>query len=93
MPGAALSYIVLGAVLVLGIAWFPGDLETGRVSAWAYFAFVASALVVGVAGVLLAWREGRYAPARPHGWLPIEVRSASRTEEGLDRRVVGEPEH
>ncbi|MGH2986176.1 MAG: hypothetical protein ACRDLO_05770, partial [Solirubrobacterales bacterium] len=76
LPGASLSNVILGAVLLFGVARFAGDFEFARASTWVYIGFAASAVAVGGSGTLLAWREGRYRPARRPGWIPVEVRTA-----------------
>jgi hypothetical protein len=61
MPGAALSYIVLGAIWIGG-AIFAGDAFHNGLDAVLYIMFAASVIVVGIAGGLLSYREGRYRP-------------------------------
>jgi hypothetical protein len=61
MPGAALSYIVLGAIWIGG-AIFAGDAFHNGLDAVLYLLFAASVIVVGVAGATLSYREGRYLP-------------------------------
>jgi hypothetical protein len=61
MPGAALSYIVLGAIWIGG-AIFAGDAFHNGLDAVLYILFAASVIVVGIAGALLSYREGRYLP-------------------------------
>jgi hypothetical protein len=63
MPGAALSYIVLGAIWIGG-AIFAGDSFHNRVDAVLYLLFAVGVIVVGVAGAILSAREGRYLPLR-----------------------------
>jgi hypothetical protein len=59
MPGAALSYIVLGAIW-LGGAIFAGDAFHNTVDVVLYVLFAVSVIVVGAAGASLSYREGRY---------------------------------
>lgn len=59
MPGAALSYIVLGAIWIGG-AIFAGDAFHNDLDAVLYLLFAASVTVVGVAGAALSYREERY---------------------------------
>jgi hypothetical protein len=59
MPGAALSYIVLGAIWIGG-AIFAGDAFHNDLDAVLYLIFAASVTVVGVAGAALSYREERY---------------------------------
>jgi len=61
MPGAALSYIVLGAIWIGG-AIFAGDAFHSDAAALAYIVFSVSVVAVGAAGAILSYREGRYAP-------------------------------
>jgi hypothetical protein len=63
MPGAALSYIVLGAIW-LGGAIFAGDAFHNGLDAVLYVLFAVSVMVVGAAGTILSYREGRYEPRR-----------------------------
>jgi hypothetical protein len=59
MPGAALSYIVLGAIW-LGGAIFAGDAFHNPVDLVLYVLFALSVIVVGVAGAIVSYWEGRY---------------------------------
>jgi hypothetical protein len=61
MPGAALSYIVLGAIWIGG-AIFAGDAFHNGLDAVLYVLFAGSVIVVGVVGLILSYREGRYVP-------------------------------
>jgi hypothetical protein len=61
MAGAALSYVVLGTIWIGG-AIFAGDAFHSRLDAVLYVLFAASVVVVGVAGAILSYREGRYLP-------------------------------
>jgi hypothetical protein len=61
MPGAALSYIVLGAIW-LGGAIFAGDAFHNGLDAVLYVLFAVGVIVVGAAGAILSYREGRYVP-------------------------------
>jgi len=61
MPGAALSYIVLGAIWIGG-AIVAGDALHNELAAVLYILFAASVIAVGVAGARLSYREGRYLP-------------------------------
>jgi hypothetical protein len=61
MPGAALSYIVLGAIWIAG-AIFAGDAFHNGPDAVLYILFAASVIIVGVAGAMVSYREGRYLP-------------------------------
>jgi hypothetical protein len=61
MPGAALSYIVLGAIWIGG-AIFAGDAFHNGLDAVLYLLFAASVIVVGAAGATVSYREGRYLP-------------------------------
>src|SRR5919197_681075 len=63
MPGAALSYIVLGAIWIGGAIFAGGDFHNS-VDAVVYLLFAASVIVVGAAGAILSHREGRYLPRR-----------------------------
>ena len=59
MPGAALSYIVVGAIWIGG-AIFAGDAFHNELDAVLYVLFAAGVIVVGAAGAILSYREGRY---------------------------------
>jgi hypothetical protein len=61
MPGAALSYIVLGGIWIGG-AIFAGDAFHTDAATLAYIVFSVSVVAVGAAGAILSYREGRYAP-------------------------------
>jgi hypothetical protein len=61
MPGAALSYIVLGAIWIGG-AIFAGDAFHSGVDAVLYVLFAVGVIAVGAAGAVLSLREGRYLP-------------------------------
>jgi hypothetical protein len=61
MPGAALSYIALGAIWIGG-AIFAGDAFHNGLDALLYILFAVSVIVVGIAGAILSYREGRYLP-------------------------------
>jgi hypothetical protein len=61
MPGAAVSYIVLGAIWIGG-AIFAGEAFHNGLDAVLYVLFAGSVIVVGVMGVILSHREGRYLP-------------------------------
>jgi hypothetical protein len=63
MPGAALSYIVLGAIWIGG-AIFAGDAFHNGLDAVLYILFAVGVIAVGVAGAVLSLREGRYLPPR-----------------------------
>lgn len=59
LPGAALSYVVLGAIWLAGTI-VAGDAFHDTVDLVLYVVFAVSVLVVGVAGAMLSYREGRY---------------------------------
>jgi hypothetical protein len=61
MPGAALSYIVLGTIWIGG-AIFGGDAFHNGLDAVLYILFAASVIAVGLAGATISYREGRYLP-------------------------------
>jgi hypothetical protein len=61
MPGAALSYIVLGTIWIGG-AIFAGHAFHNGLDAVLYVLFAAGVIAVGVAGAVLSLREGRYLP-------------------------------
>jgi hypothetical protein len=77
MPAPSLSYLVLPALLLLGIARYPEDLEQGSASFAAYVAFVASAAAIGAYGALLSFRDGGYRPVLPHGGVPVELKGGT----------------
>jgi hypothetical protein len=62
MPGAALSYVVLGAIWIGG-AIFAGDAFHNDLDAVLYVAFAAGVIAVGAAGAWLSYRERRYVVA------------------------------
>jgi hypothetical protein len=64
MPGAALSYIVLGTIWIGGAIFAGGDFHNG-LDGVLYIVFAVSVLLVGLAGAVVSHREGRY--ALPHG--------------------------
>jgi hypothetical protein len=81
LPGWAVAQIVFGgALLVLGLARF-GDDVAAELSLWLIVAFFLSMLATGLAGSVLAWRGGWFAPIAGVGGfpveLPVEVRSVS----------------
>jgi hypothetical protein len=59
MPGAALSYIVLGGIWIGGAIFAGGAFHNGADEVL-YLLFSASVIAVGVAGAVLSAREGRY---------------------------------
>jgi hypothetical protein len=61
MPGAGLSYIVLGAIWIGG-AIFAGTAFHNGLDAALYLLFAASVLALGTTGAVLSYREGRYRP-------------------------------
>jgi hypothetical protein len=70
MPGAALSYIVLGTIWIGGAVFAGGAFHNG-LDAVLYIAFAVSVILVGVVGAIVSHREGRYlplggAPAQSH---------------------------
>ncbi|MDQ5833402.1 MAG: hypothetical protein M3550_10165, partial [Actinomycetota bacterium] len=72
LPGAMLSYVVLGALLLLGALRFGGDFDDTTATA-IYLAMAASTLAVGLAGAWLCQREGRYRSVQPVGGLPVQL--------------------
>lgn len=61
MPGAALSYLVLGTIWIGG-AIFAGDAFHNGLDAVLYIAFAVSVLLVGVVGAIVSYRDARYLP-------------------------------
>jgi hypothetical protein len=61
MPGAALSYIVLGTIWIGG-AIFAGGAFHNDLDAVLYIAFAVSVVFVGVVGTVVSYHEGRYRP-------------------------------
>jgi len=59
MPGAALSYIVLGGIWIGGAIFAGGAFHNG-LDAVLYLLFSAGVIAVGAAGAVLSAREGRY---------------------------------
>jgi hypothetical protein len=62
MPGAAISYVVLGAVWIGG-AIFAGDAFRNGADEALYVLFAAGVIAVGSSGAVLSRREGRYRAA------------------------------
>jgi len=89
VPRAAPAYLALGVLALLAIARYPGDLELGDPSAWAYGVVAFSALVVGLYGTPIAWREGHLAPPVVDRRSFVEVRV--RNEDGTLRIEAGVP--
>jgi hypothetical protein len=62
--GAALAYATLGALELIALARYPGDLSGGDLDSWLYAAFLASVLLAGAFG---SWRalslNGSWRPA------------------------------
>ena len=72
LPGAMLSYVVLGALLLVGALRFGGDFDDAAPTA-VYLAVAGSALAVGLAGTRLCWGEGRYRSVLPAGGVPVQL--------------------
>jgi hypothetical protein len=82
MPGAALSYIVLGAIWIAG-AIFAGDAFHNGPDVVLYILFAASVIMVGVAGAMVSYREGRYLP------LGSQRQARAGSVEGVPETVAG----
>lgn len=74
IPGASLSYLVLSAMLTLGLIRFPDDVDFGSVDTLVFLAFIVSAAAIGAFGALLSLREHRFASGLPHGGVPVEIK-------------------
>ena len=79
LPGAMLSYVALGALLLLGALRFSGGF-TGPGPTAVYLVLAASALAVGLTGAHLCWREGRYRSVLPTGGVPIQLPAINGTQ-------------
>ncbi len=55
---AAISFAVFGALELVALVRYPGDVDWGRPRAWIYVLFIATTLVVGVYGWRRAARVG-----------------------------------
>ena len=91
IAGAVLSYVVLSGCLLVALARYPGSLDAGDAALWIYAAFWLSTLGLGLAGTHLAWRDGRYAVARPTGGVPVEVVAPPFPVASVDGAVAPEP--
>ncbi len=78
LPGNSIAYLVLAGVSFLGLARFGDEVDFGSLSGIAFVALLASVLAAGIYGALICLREGRYAPSRPPGGVPVELREPSR---------------
>ena len=58
VPRAAPAYLALGGLTLLTVLRYPNDVDFGDPTAWIYLLVALSALVVGVYGTPIAWREG-----------------------------------
>lgn len=74
LPGWALAQMTLGAAVLFGLARFGGDVDFDDASAYLIVIYFASTLASGAYGALLSWREGRFAPTRGVGGIPVETR-------------------
>jgi hypothetical protein len=81
IPGASLSYLVLPAILALGLMRFPEDVDFASADTLAFIAFWLSAAAIGAYGAILSLSEGRFAPGLRHGGIPVEVKGP-----GAERR-------
>jgi hypothetical protein len=77
IPGASLSYLILPAMLTLGLIRFPDDVDFGSLDTLVFLLFIVSAAGIGAYGSLLSWREGRFASDLPHGGVPVEIKRPS----------------
>lgn len=74
IPGASLSYLVLPAMLALGLIRFPDDVDFSSVDTLVFLAFVVSAAAIGTYGAVVSLRERRFASGLPQGGFPVEVK-------------------
>lgn len=74
LPGASLAYLVLPAMLGLGLVRFSGDVDFGSAESLTFIAFWLSAAAIGAAGALVSLREGRFATGAREGGVPVEIR-------------------
>jgi len=79
IPGASLSYLVLPAMLALGLIRFPDDVDFASADTIALIAYLASAAAIGLYGALLSLREGRFASGLSHGGIPVEIKDPGRS--------------
>jgi hypothetical protein len=75
-PGWALAQMAFGGAVIFSIVRFNGDVAFGEVSVWLVIAFFVSMLASGAYAAWSAWQEGRFAPIRGAGGIPVEPRSA-----------------
>jgi hypothetical protein len=74
VPGWALAQIAFGGGVLFGMVRFNGDIDFDGAAAYLIAAYFASTLVSGCYGALMSWREGRFAPTRGVGGIPVETR-------------------
>jgi hypothetical protein len=75
-PGWALAQMAFGAAVLFSLVRFNGDVAFDEVSVWLVIAFFVSTLASGAYATWIAWQEGRFAPIRGVGGIPVEPRSA-----------------
>jgi hypothetical protein len=73
VPGALLADVVLGLCLLAALARYPGQLDAADPALWAYAAFWAFTVLLGLVGVRLAHRDGAYVVRREPGGIPVEL--------------------
>jgi hypothetical protein len=92
MAGNSVSQLVLGVATLIALVRFGGDAELGAGTGVAFVAFAVAILGSGIYGTLVAFREGRFAPALEPGGIPVELRplapSAPAAERDLLRRAL-----
>ena len=69
MPGWALAGVLFSLVR------FSGDVDFDA-TAYLVIAYFVATLATGIYGSLVAMREGRFAPTRGYGGIPVEIRSS-----------------
>jgi hypothetical protein len=74
VPGWALAQIAFGGGVLFGMARFNDDVDFDGIGAWLIVAYFASTLASGCYGAAMSWREGRFAPTRHVGGIPVETR-------------------
>jgi hypothetical protein len=74
IAGWALAQMTLGAGVLFGMVRFSDDVDFDGIGAWLIVVYFAGTLASGAYGAALAWREGRFAPTRHVGGIPVETR-------------------
>jgi hypothetical protein len=89
VPRAAPAYLALGGLALLTILRYPNDVDFGDPTAWIYLLVALTALVVGVYGTPIAWREGHLAAPLVDRRTFVEVKVVP--QDGGVRVLAGVP--